>query len=416
MKNNHTFSNIDNGLLLAGQIAQVGYFEWDIANDRITWSDQQFGNHGYQPQAFVPTAEVFRSLTHPDDLERITEWLANVFQGQCTKARYRINRPDGSIRWLSSQINVINDEHGSVVKLFGITQDVTEQWHTEERLKKMEKDLIFTNQLYSRSTYLNKLIINDYPLEAVIAALDEFGIETQAHHCCFVIKLSEKHNSGIPDYAVNPGIAGTEAILIWLAENELGWIWKCNDDIVLLLPVIETNLGNKQSQLEFANQLISQITKLFPHMFAKVGISGISSIPLNLQDSYEKAYRAAVIATSMGYAAAVHSDDLGLYEVAFQLLHDQRICNLVENTIGKIAEYDQARGSSLLVTLEYLLEDMSLKMVGQKLFIHHNTAIWRKRRIETLLDMSLDKIETKVLLILYFKIWNLLKIKIDKKE
>lgn len=53
---------------------------------------------------------------------------------------------------------------------------------------------------------------------------------------------------------------------------------------------------------------------------------------------------------------------------------------------------------------------MSLKTVGEKLFIHHNTVIWRKGRIEVLLGMSLDKIETRVLLLLYFKIWNLQKL------
>ncbi|HWR42630.1 PAS domain-containing protein [Sporomusa sp.] len=395
---------------MAAQIAKLGYFEWDIANGEIYWSDEQYRNFGYSPQEFIPTRAFIRSRIHPDDRERVYT-TDKVSRKRHVESQFRIIRPDGSVGWLCARSKSVMDERGCLVKICGITQDITEQRQTEDRIHRVEKDLIFTNQLYSRSAYLNKLLVNSYSAEYITKALNEFGIETKAAHCCFVVQLTDKSISTAetPDYTVSARITGKQAVLVWLAEKELGWIWKFNEDIVLLITLTDSNIDSKQSQIEFANRLIGEIATIFPHICVKIGISGTSSIPIDFRDIYEKANRAAVVAASIDCSPAVHCDDIGIYEVAFQLLHDKNTCGLVQNTIGRLAEYDQTRGSNLLFTLELILENMSLKVVSQKLFIHHNTAIWRKRRIESFLGMSLDKMETKVLLILYLKIWKLQK-------
>ncbi|MDF2570820.1 MAG: fold protein [Sporomusa sp.] len=396
---------------MAQQIAKLGYFEWDSNNNELYWSDQQYRNFGYAPQSFIPTREFYLSRIYPEDLS-IVNMTNQVERKGEVELEFRIIRPDRSVGWLWSRCESVMDDQGSTTRIFGTTQDITEQKQIEMRIERIGKDLIFTNHLYSRSAYLNKLLVNAYSSEYITKALNEFGIETKVAHCCFVIQLTHRPvvNAEAPADTVSAKIAGKQAVLVWLAEKEMGWIWKFSDDIVLLINLTEAGIGSKQSQIEFANQLISEMTKLFPHICAKIGISGASGIPIDFRDIYEKANRAVVVAASINCcASAVHCDDIGIYEVAFQLLHDKNTCALVQNTIGRLAEYDQARGSNLLFTLELILEDMNLKMVSQKLFIHHNTVIWRKRRIEAFLGMSLDKMETKVLLILYLKIWKLQK-------
>lgn len=388
---------------LAQNIAKLGYFEWDFVTNELNWSDQQYKNFGFLPQSFIPTMEFYLSRIYPEDLE-IVNMTNEVARKGFVESEFRIVRPDRTVGWLWARVKSLANEQGVFTSLFGTTQDITEQKQTENRILRVEKDLVFSNQLNSRSAYLNKLLVNAYSPEYITKALNEFGIETKAEHCCFVIQLT--HKPAGPAADANAKTAGKQAVLVWLAEKEMGCTWKFNDDIILLVTLAEAGITCKQRQIEFASQLICEMKVLFPHISAKVGISGASGNPIRFRDSYEKANRAVVVAAS-NCAQVVHCDDIGIYEVAFQLLHDENTCTLVQNTIGRLAEYDQARGSNLLYTLELILEEINLKAVSQKLFIHHNTVIWRKRRIEDFLGMSLDKMETKVLLVLYLKIWKL---------
>lgn len=399
------------GIRMAGEIAKLGYFEWDLVKNSIYWSDQQYRNFGYEPQVVTPTRELFRSRILNDDFEIIQKGIAELYEKSYLESQFRVIKADGSLGWFYSRINVITNEQGYRVKIFGITQDITEQKQTEERIHKVEKELNFMNQLYSRSVYLNRLLVKEYPAGQIANALNEIGIKSHIAHCCFVLKLSEKlvDNSEKIEDTITPPIVRKQAVLMWLAERESAWVWSQNGNIVVLVPISDNRTITKESEIEFASHLIAEIEKAFPHFHIKVGISGASNTPMNFRDIYEKAHRAVIIATTMDYSLSIHCDDIGVYEVAFQLLHDKNTCAMVQNTIGRLAEYDEARKSNLLSTLECILEHTSLKMVAQKLFIHHNTVIWRKQKIETFLNMPLDKMETKMLLMLYIKIWNLQK-------
>ncbi|WP_378954333.1 PAS domain-containing protein [Pelosinus sp. sgz500959] len=394
---------------MAGKIAKLGYFEWDKTNHSLYWSDQQYRNYGYTPSEVTPTIELFRSHIHHEDWDFVQTTVAKLDEKPWIDLQFRVIRADGSLAWLYSRINKINNDEGCLIKLFGINQDITEQKQAVERIHKVEKELAFMNQLHSRSTYLNGLLFNDCSVEQIIKALNEFGIETQVAHCCFVVRLAEKlsYNTEVPDKTMPPSVVRKQAVLIWLAEREWGLVWRCHDDIVILTSISDCIATNKQGQSQIANDIIAEIEKVFPHFYVNVGISGLSSIPVNFREIYEKAQRAVVIAATMDSSSVIHCDDIGLYEIAFQLLQDKNTCTMVQNTIGRLAEHDEDRGSNLLITLEAILEYGSLKAVARQLFIHNNTVIWRKQKIEMFLGMSLDKMETRSLLLLYLKIWNI---------
>jgi len=394
---------------LAGEIAKVGYFEWDPTKCHLYWSDQQYRNLGYTLGEVTPTLEIFHERIHPEDWDLVQAARAELYKKSYQECQFRVIKADGSMGWLHSRASVIRNEQGNPTKILGVTQEITQQKRAEEQMHRVEQELAFTNLLYSRSTYLNNLLFNDYPVAHITTALNEFGIETEMPRCCFVVQLVEKlaDNTKRLKDRMTPLRERKQAVLIWLAESQWGVVWRCHDNIVLLTSISDQIAANKQSQIRFAKDIIVNIEKLFPHFYVKVGISGISSIPLNFRDLYEKAHRAVVIAASMELSSAIHVDDIGLYEVAFQLLQDTNICTMVQNTVGRLAEHDEARGSNLLITLQCILEYKSLKAVAEELFVHHNTVIWRKRKIEELLEISLDTMETKMLLLLYIKIWNL---------
>ena len=82
----------------------LGIWEWDIAEDRITWSDGIYALHGLPKGNFGGQVADFASLVHPDDRADVQRTLdAALASGDVYTAEFRIVRPDGGIRWLSTR-------------------------------------------------------------------------------------------------------------------------------------------------------------------------------------------------------------------------------------------------------------------------------------------------------------------------
>jgi PAS domain S-box-containing protein len=125
-------------LLRAQEMAHLGYWQWDVPRDVITWSDEVYRIYGLDPQ--IPlTYEGLLEAVHPEDREyhnyNTAEWLKN--HGG-PPYEYRIVRPDGSIRYIYAIGEVECDEAGAPIRFVGTLQDVTESRLAERRLRESE--------------------------------------------------------------------------------------------------------------------------------------------------------------------------------------------------------------------------------------------------------------------------------------
>jgi len=120
---------VDNAQLLAN----MGDYDWHIESDTNRWSDQLFRIYGYEPQAFNPSYDKFLSLIHPDDRERIQEIHQRAYAtGEPYQMMERIVRPDGEVRYLSSNGQVVTDANGTPIRMRGTCIDVTERVLADE--------------------------------------------------------------------------------------------------------------------------------------------------------------------------------------------------------------------------------------------------------------------------------------------
>lgn len=112
----------------AQQLANMGDYDWHIPTDTNRWSDQLYRIYGYEPQSFNASYERFLGCLHPDDREHI---MAVHQQALATGEPYhmteRIIRPDGELRYLASNGQVLFDEAGTPVRMRGTCIDVTER-------------------------------------------------------------------------------------------------------------------------------------------------------------------------------------------------------------------------------------------------------------------------------------------------
>lgn len=116
------------------RIGHIGSWTWQPGDTAITASEELFAIHGLT-ECGKPEARHFLRLIHPDDRATIRQFaLARLTEGTPGEHLYRIVRPDGEERVMRVWIEQTSDSAGNVLRVTGVTQDVTEQIAVEERV------------------------------------------------------------------------------------------------------------------------------------------------------------------------------------------------------------------------------------------------------------------------------------------
>ena len=112
----------------AQQVAHVGSWEWDVANDALTWSDEKYRLLGLAPDERALNLEFSLDCVHPDDRPAARAWIeAAATIGEVPPIDYRIVRPDSVVRVVHNRAKGVFDENGKLIRLRGISQDITER-------------------------------------------------------------------------------------------------------------------------------------------------------------------------------------------------------------------------------------------------------------------------------------------------
>lgn len=114
----------------------------------------------------------FLEGVHPDDKTSLRQMLERQKQGDREPFEYRIERPDGSIRWILRRSFPIRDANGQIQRIAGIAQDVTERKRAESQLRESEeryRDLVENSTELICTHDLNGLVLSANP--AACAAL-----------------------------------------------------------------------------------------------------------------------------------------------------------------------------------------------------------------------------------------------------
>lgn len=160
----------------AQQLANMGDYDWHIPTDTNRWSDQLYRIYGYEPQSFNPSYDRFLSFIHPDDREKIQGIHQTALStGDPYEMTERIIRPDGELRYLSSNGQVLFDESGQPVRMRGTCIDITERV-LAERDREEHAARAQAEQLRRRAA----LEINDNVVQGLTAALYALEIDDDA--------------------------------------------------------------------------------------------------------------------------------------------------------------------------------------------------------------------------------------------
>ena len=112
----------------------MGSWDCDLATGDWLWDEGQCRICGVDPTGFVPTSERIARLLHPEDRERLRGIAARILEtGEACDAEFRVVRPGGELRWCVGGAAPTVDGDGRVVRVSGVTLDITERKRAEER-------------------------------------------------------------------------------------------------------------------------------------------------------------------------------------------------------------------------------------------------------------------------------------------
>lgn len=123
----------------AQDIANLGYFRFNIAESEVYWSKEVYEFFGLDP-AVEMDFEMFISHIHPEDRHFFFAEAMYLEAGQMLdEIEYRVTKPTGETVWLRNKTHVESAENGKAKVLEGTVQNITDRKLTELKLEEREQ-------------------------------------------------------------------------------------------------------------------------------------------------------------------------------------------------------------------------------------------------------------------------------------
>ncbi|MBK7428542.1 MAG: PAS domain S-box protein [Saprospiraceae bacterium] len=158
-------------LQTAQKIAQLGYWQINLADFSLYWSDEVYNIWGVDKETYAPSYENLLDSVHPDDRHYFDKEQAPSFE-HGNEFEHRIILTDGTIKWIHERGKYKFDNAGNPVIFEGTAQDITERHLARENLLLSEArhrgiiesqtNYVIRTDLEGNYTFCNEKFRNDF--------------------------------------------------------------------------------------------------------------------------------------------------------------------------------------------------------------------------------------------------------------
>lgn len=176
-----------------------------------------------------------------------------------------------------------------------------------------------------------------------------------------------------------------------------------------VISILFKSKDSVKAQNEYTKLVIEKISNQVRQRIPGRGLRlGVGRIYNNAKDIF-RSYQEAKVALELGKLmdsrfSTPFFAKLGLSRILYN--HDrQELAELYKETLGELERYDLVQKADLMKTLEtYLAYRCDLRDTARVIFVHPNTLRYRLKQIQEILDVDLNDFDTKLNLMVAFKI------------
>ncbi len=120
----------------AQRISSLGVWEYDIANDEITWTDEVYRIYDMDPSDEKPTLNDIFHHSSKEDQEKVEQIINNAIRnGESYHIDGQVCTKNGEVKQVHANGKPFFDQEGKLTHLFGTITDITERKEVEESLR-----------------------------------------------------------------------------------------------------------------------------------------------------------------------------------------------------------------------------------------------------------------------------------------
>jgi DNA-binding PucR family transcriptional regulator len=187
-----------------------------------------------------------------------------------------------------------------------------------------------------------------------------------------------------------------------------GLVWERYAALNILFPVEKDCTDIKQYTLDAARRIRTALQACLPELQFSIGIGNFYKDVLDVHRSYQEAREALDTGRRLGGGDGLHHYlDIGIVQMLARMGQQGPIRAFVNNTIGRLLDYDRNRKGQFLPTLEMILTGKSLRIISEEMNVHQKTIVFRKMRIEEILNLPIDEGDVRLNLSIALKLHKL---------
>lgn len=204
------------------------FYDWEISRGTVERTQGITALLGYTQQEAEPTQEWWQQLVHPDDLQLVhDEFKISLANGKRYKIEYRMRHKDGHYVWLQDRGFVEQDAQGRVIRIVGISIDISDRKKIEADLRESEERIRLATTAANLGMWFWDLTINELIWTSKCKELFGFPPDTTITYDLFRNRLHPEDRERT-DEAVSSAVAqkldyDIEYRAVW-TDNSVHWL------------------------------------------------------------------------------------------------------------------------------------------------------------------------------------------------